>query len=91
MYALRYSTVPIVRAVGGLKESIEDYNERKGTGNGFRFERDLNGCIERALAWYEGGEKARRRLLRNCAFSDFSWETSSAPEQVAFYRKIINA
>src|SRR5207253_2804056 len=90
MYALRYLTVPIVRAVGGLNESIEDWDERTGRGNGFKFSEDLDGCIDRALAWYEGGERVREALLESCAASDFAWESSSALEQVAFYRKIIN-
>lgn len=84
MYALRYLTVPIVRAVGGLEESIED------GGNGFKFTDDLYGAVDRALAWYNGQEDEREAMLKRCADSDFSWDTSSAPEQVAFYRKVIN-
>jgi starch synthase len=90
MYALRYATVPIVRAVGGLEESIQDFDEKAGTGNGFKFDKDLNACLSRALEWYEGGEEKRMHLLRNCAESDFSWDTTSAVEQVAFYKHVIN-
>jgi starch synthase len=95
MYALRYLTVPIVRAVGGLNESIQNYDPKRGTGNGFKFGRgqidqDLRACLDSALKWYETGRKGRENLLRSCAFSDFSWDKSSAVEQVAFFRKIIN-
>lgn len=88
MYALRYATVPIVRAVGGLEESIADYDPKAGTGNGFKFETDLSACLDRALGWYEKDD--RQGLLANCAASDFSWEKSSAIEQLAFYRQIIH-
>jgi starch synthase len=92
MYALRYLTVPIVRAVGGLDESIDDYDPKRQSGNGFKFRGagDLSACLDRAIAWYETGEAGRRPLLERCASSDFSWETSSAVEQVAFYRTIID-
>jgi starch synthase len=37
MYALRYGTVPVVRATGGLNDTIEAFNEKTGKGNGFKF------------------------------------------------------
>lgn len=91
MYALRYLTVPIVRAVGGLEESIQSWDEKSGTGNGFKFDDDLMGAMNRALGWYERGPEGRKPLLESCANSDFSWENSSAPEQLAFFRKLLFA
>jgi starch synthase len=94
MYALRYLTIPIVRAVGGLEESIQDWSPHTGSGgsgNGFKFTTDLDGALERALAWYGSGADGRETLLRNAALSNFSWETTSAVEQVAFYRKVLAA
>ncbi len=38
MFSLKYGTIPIVRAVGGLKDTVEDYNEERSTGTGFVFE-----------------------------------------------------
>lgn len=92
MYALRYATIPIVRAVGGLEESIEDFDPKTGEGNGFKFgeSETLAACVDRALEWYGGGAEARQGLLENAVASDFSWETTSAVEQVAFYRKVLN-
>ncbi|MEQ8277524.1 MAG: glycogen/starch synthase [Deltaproteobacteria bacterium] len=90
MYALRYLTVPVVRGVGGLEESISNFDANTGEGNGFKFTDDLFGTVERALDWYGQGEEARQPLLANCAASDFSWDNASALEQIAFYRKIIN-
>ena len=37
MYALKYGTVPVVRATGGLNDTIEAFDEKSGTGNGFKF------------------------------------------------------
>lgn len=37
MYSLRYGTVPVVRAVGGLEDTVENYDIRNRTGNGFKF------------------------------------------------------
>lgn len=89
MYALKYLTVPIVRAVGGLDESIDEYDPTEGTGNGFKFQRDVNAAVDRALSWYRRGPKGRRELLELCASCDFSWDTTAAPELYAFYRELL--
>jgi len=39
MYSLRYGTVPIVRAVGGLEDTVDDFDLIQGTGNGFKISR----------------------------------------------------
>jgi starch synthase len=90
MYALRYLTVPIVRAVGGLEESISSFDQKTGEGTGFKFIDDLQGALHNALSWYGEGEEARQPLLKNCADADFSWDSASAPEQLAFFRRILN-
>lgn len=93
MYAMRYLTVPVVRAVGGLQESVEQYDPASKTGNGFKFasERgeDIDTGLDAALAWFKSGDRAA--LLRNTALSDFSWDTTSAVEQVAFFRKVMDS
>jgi starch synthase len=38
IYSLKYGTVPIVRATGGLDDTIEDFNPASGEGNGFKFQ-----------------------------------------------------
>lgn len=89
MYSLRYLTIPIVRAVGGLEESIQDFDPATKEGNGFKFQDDLSGAIDRALTWYQGDAPEKEPLLRNAALSDFSWDGSAAPELLAFYRKVL--
>ncbi len=89
MTACRYGTVPIVRAVGGLADTITPYGER--TGNGFVFlnynAHDFLFRIKDALSLYGAGncewEELRRRAMR----SDFSWKRS-ANEYIALYRKL---
>ncbi|MBX7156538.1 MAG: glycogen synthase [Bacteriodetes bacterium] len=57
IFALKYGTVPIVRATGGLADTVEEYNPETGTGNGFLFEkyvsRSLLNAISRAVYYYK--------------------------------------
>jgi starch synthase len=81
MYSLKYGTIPIVRAVGGLKDTVEDYDGDKGTGTGFVFqpyERNaLLETIDRALRVYEN-KRAWTALRRRAMSKDFSWDRSAA-------------
>ncbi len=89
MVALRYGTIPIVRATGGLKDSIQDLGGEGG--NGFTFQsynaHDMLGAVKRALQLY-GDEKAWQKAVANGMKCDFSWKRS-AGEYVAMYRKIL--
>ncbi len=91
IYSLKYGTVPIVRATGGLDDTISDYDERKGTGTGFKFEKysskELLHTIKRALALYEK-KKDWQKLMLDCMACDFSWE-QSAQQYMELYRKAI--
>jgi len=80
MFSLKYGTIPIVRAVGGLKDTLEDYDAEKRTGTGFVFspyEADaLLKALHRALKVFQ--EKQAWTALRRRAMSrDFSWERSA--------------
>ncbi len=81
MFSLKYGTIPIVRAVGGLKDSVEDYDRDAGAGTGFVFDKyepqALLGAIRRALDAFQ--EKRTWTALRRRAMSkDFSWDRSAA-------------
>ena len=90
MYSLRYGTVPVVRAVGGLVDTVRPYNPRNGQGNGFMFAHYLPGALIQtltdALATYRN-RKIWARLQTNGMKADFSWGRSAA-EYVKMYRRL---
>ena len=91
MIGFRYGAVPIVRATGGLADTVDDYNPADGSGTGFSFTdyapEALLTCIRRALKLY--GDKEAWTALRNRVMTlDFSWE-ASAGKYVALYEKAI--
>jgi starch synthase len=91
LYSLRYGTVPIVRAVGGLEDTITDFTDTPLKGNGFKFydysKTSLLDTIERALKVYRS-KKDWARIMRQCMTSDFSWERS-AKEYMNLYKKAV--
>ena len=90
MYAMQYLTPPIVRAVGGLEESVHTWDKASRTGNGFKFQNDVDAAVRGALEWYAAKGRDREDLLKNCASEDFSWHGRAALEQLAIYRDTIN-
>jgi starch synthase len=80
MYALKYGTAPIVRATGGLKDTVVEYDPKTGSGNGFTFADfqtvDLIGAVRRATAIFRQ-PKEWGRLMRNCFKADFSWDNAA--------------
>lgn len=90
MIALRYGTVPVVRATGGLKDSVFDADGENG--NGYRFDTynadDLYGSLCRALACY--GDRPRwDALVQRAMASDNSWN-NSAGAYMRLYRKMLS-
>jgi len=80
MYSLKYGTVPIVRATGGLDDTIEPWDARAGKGTGFKFT-EYNGeallaTIKQALVAYRD-QSSWRTLMRNGMSRDFSWGASA--------------
>jgi starch synthase len=88
IYSLRYGTVPVVRATGGLDDTIEPFDAKSGRGTGFKFEayegQALLNCVRQALKVYKS-PKAWRKLQANGMAKDFSWEASAA-EYVRLYK-----
>jgi starch synthase len=78
MYSLKYGTVPVVRATGGLTDSVQPYDHAKGTGTGVVFhDYDANGlkwALNTALDLYEN-KFAWRQLVFNGMEKDYSWTT----------------
>lgn len=80
MYSLKYGTIPIVRAVGGLKDSVQDYDPENNSGTGLVFD-DYDGAamlaaIDRGLSAYSD-QKNWTALRRRAMAMDFSWERSA--------------
>ena len=80
IYSLRYGTVPIVRATGGLDDTIEPWDARTGKGTGFKFT-DYTGeallaTIKQALLAYQD-PSSWQTLMRNGMARDFSWGASA--------------
>jgi len=77
MYSLRYGTIPIVRATGGLDDSVIDYTENPARANGIKFReysaRALAKAIRKALALYEH-PALLRRFRQTAMKADFSWK-----------------
>ncbi len=90
LYSLRYGTIPIVRATGGLKDSVEEYDPASGEGTGFLFgpfeDRALLAALDRALNLYQK-EKKWKALMRTAMAADFSWDRS-AHEYCELYQKL---
>ncbi|MBC5805842.1 MAG: glycogen synthase GlgA [Candidatus Eremiobacter antarcticus] len=94
MYALRYATVPVIHAVGGLADTIVDADDESveaGSGTGFVFRRpsanDFMSAIARALLMREN-TPAWRRLQSNGQAQDFGWE-KAARQYLGIYRELI--
>jgi starch synthase len=81
IYSLRYGTVPVVRATGGLDDTIEPFDPKTSRGTGFKFQAydgaALLDCIRQALKVYHDS-RAWRTLQANGMAKDFSWRTSAA-------------
>jgi starch synthase len=81
IYSLRYGTVPVVRATGGLDDTIQNFVPKTQQGTGFKFEeysgKALLQCVRTALKTY-GEAKAWQALQANCMAKDFSWGASAA-------------
>jgi starch synthase len=81
MYSLKYGTVPVVRATGGLDDSIENFDLEHGTGTGFKFS-EYSGtaflyAVRQALHHYSD-ERIWKRIQLNGMAKDFSWKTPAA-------------
>jgi len=91
LYSMRYGTIPIVHAVGGLEDSVVDYSERGGTGFKFReYTSDaLVQCINRAFAVY-GKAPRWKPLMKRAMKQDFS-VVHMARDYLALYSRMLTA
>lgn len=80
LYSLKYGTIPIVRATGGLADTIESADFDKGTGTGIVFEPydadEMLAAIRYALPYFPKKRKWRK-IMKNGMAKDFSWDASA--------------
>ena len=93
MYSLKYGTVPVVRAVGGLDDTIEHWNPRTESGTGFKFKdytpEALRVALRKALELYRTPH-LWEQVQRAGMARDYSWD-ASAVEYVKVYERAIKA
>ena len=81
LIAMHYGTVPIVRETGGLKDTVEPFNQYTGEGNGFTFDRYESGLLldatNRAKTLYFEYREAWDTMVQRNMSKDVSWEASA--------------
>ena len=86
--AMRYGTLPIVRETGGLKDTVQPYNEFTGEGTGFSFSNfngdEMGDAVFRAARLFWDNRDAWNRLVTQAMSQDFSW-TRSADKYLDLY------
>ncbi len=85
LMSMRYGTIPIVRETGGLKDTVEPFNEEQGTGTGFRFTNynahDMLHAVRAAEDVYYNKKRAWNKLVERAMKADFSWDVSAKKYQ----------
>lgn len=92
MISMKYGTIPIVRATGGLDDSVASFEPKTGKGTGFKFTEykanELLAAVDRAIGIYKQ-PAAWRKIVQNAMAEDFSWDRS-AREYRTLYEKLIS-
>ncbi len=95
MYAMRYGTLPIVRATGGLNDTVENFDETGGTGTGFKFmdltPEALYGTIHWALEKVYHNEAMRKRIIVNAMGKRFPWDDAAAQYEEIYWIALARA
>jgi starch synthase len=92
MYSMRYGTVPIVRATGGLEDTVQNFDEKTGAGNGFKFgpytATAMLEKIREGLYFYTKPE-AWVKIQRKGMVTDNSW-SAAAKKYIQLYESMLN-
>ena len=90
LISLRYGTIPIVREIGGLSDTISYFNKQTGEGNGFTFKtfnaHDMLFTIKDAVEMYHD-KKNWKKIIVNAMTGDYSWD-KSADEYIKIYKEL---
>lgn len=94
IYSLKYGTLPIVRATGGLADTVEQYDEDTGSGTGFKFWEPSAHAIYYAVGWAVSTFYDRQphiaAMIQQAMAQNFSWEKSAKVYLAAYERVIEN-
>lgn len=93
MEAMRYGAIPLVRKVGGLADSVSNYDPEKSKGTGFVFDKyDHNALLISFVQAFETFrfKKEWEKLMKRAMHEDFSWQ-KSAKEYIKLFQKAIAA
>jgi starch synthase len=81
IYSLRYGTLPIVRATGGLDDTIENYDEKNDKGNGFKFYFASSDGLYNTVVWavdlYHNNKEAFEKMQKRAMSEHFSWDDAA--------------
>jgi starch synthase len=91
IYSMKYGTVPVVHATGGLEDTVEEWDAGTESGTGFKFEEQtaeaFYAALERALSLFRKDKRSWTKIMRNGMAENYSWEKPAA-EYVEVYRQI---
>jgi starch synthase len=92
LYSLKYGTLPIVRATGGLDDSVQQYDQATGSGTGFKFWDPTPAAIYYTVGWavstYYDRRDHMKNMIRAAMTQDYSWE-KSAQQYVELYQQAL--
>ena len=92
MNAMRYGTVPVVHATGGLKDTVPGVDEKGENGLGYTFQSynadDFLWAVKRCLNLYHNDREAFRRLQKTDMSQDFSWNVPAGRYMELFHRML---
>jgi starch synthase len=94
MYSLKYGTLPIVRATGGLDDTVQQYDERSGKGTGFKFWDTHPSALYFTTGWavstFYDRPRHIQKMVKAAMAQEFSWEKSAGQYVRAYRRAIAN-
>lgn len=94
IYSLRYGTLPIVRATGGLEDTVQQYDEQTGAGTGFKFWEPSGHAIYHTVGWavstYYDRKEHMQKLIQTAMAQNFSWHHIAQSYEEAYSRAIVN-
>jgi starch synthase len=91
IYSMKYGTVPVVHATGGLDDTVEEWNAATQKGTGFKFTdetaEEFYAAIERALDMFRNDRQGWTKIMRNGMAKHYSWKGPAA-QYVEVYRQV---